>query len=123
MRNMSFMLTTAQVQARIKTVTRRMGWANLKPGQELRAVEKGMGLKAGQRIVSLAIIRVVSIRPEALSAMTDDVDYGLAECELEGFGAHPTLRWPGQFVEFFCNSHRGCTPATVIRRIEFEYVD
>lgn len=123
MRNMSFMLTTAQVQARIKTVTRRMGWANLKPGQELRAVEKGMGLKAGQRIVSLAIIRVVSIRPEALSAMTDDVDYGLAECELEGFGAHPTLRWSGQFVEFFCNSHRGCTPATVIRRIEFEYVD
>lgn len=123
MRNMSFMLTTAQVRERTKTVTRRTGWKGLQPGQELRAVEKGMGLKAGERIVTMATIRVVSVRPEPLSAMINDTDYGLAECEREGFGNHPTLRWPSQFVEFFCNSHRGCTPTTVVQRIEFEYLD
>lgn len=123
MRNMSFMLTKSQVRARTKTVTRRTGWASLQAGQELRAVEKGMGLKAGERIVPLATIRVLSVRLEPLSAMTEDTDYGLAECEREGFGDHPTLRWPSQFVEFFCNSHRGCTPATIVQRIEFEYVD
>jgi hypothetical protein len=123
MRNMSFMLTKAQVQARTKTVTRRTGWARLRAGQELRAVQKGMGLKPGERVVPLATIRVLSVRPEALSALTDDVDYGLAECEREGFGDHPTLRWPSIFVEFFCSSHRGCTPATVVQRIEFDYVD
>lgn len=123
MKNISFMLTKRQVLDRSKTVTRRVGWEKLKPGDMLRAVEKGMGLKAGEKVVTLAIIRVVSVRPEPLSAMTEDVDYGIAECELEGFGDHPSLKWPSMFVEFFCNSHRGCTPATIVRRIEFEYVD
>lgn len=123
MRNISFMLTTDQIRARSKTVTRRTGWAKLVPGQLLRGVEKGMGLKAGEKVKELAVIRVVSVRPEPLSAMTDDLDYGFAECEKEGFGDHHTLRWPTQFVEFFCNSHRGCTPQTVVNRIEFEYVN
>ena len=123
MRNMSFQMTKRQVLDRTKTVTRRIGWANLQPGQLLRAVEKGMGLKAGEKAVALATIRVVSVRTEPLHAMTDDVDYGVAECEREGFGDHPTLRWPSQFVEYFCGAHRGCAPATGVQRIEFEYVD
>lgn len=123
MRNISFMLTTSQVRARTKRVTRRLGWRNLKPGDLLCGVEKGMGLKAGEKIVRLAVIRVVSVRFEPLRCMTEDADYGLAECELEGFGDHPTLRWPSAFVEFFCGSHRGCTPDTEVTRIEFEYVD
>lgn len=52
MKNISFMLTTEQVRTRIKTVTRRMGWRNSKPGDVLCGVEKGMGLKAGEKIVS-----------------------------------------------------------------------
>lgn len=123
MRNISFMLTTDQIKARTKTVTRRTGWAKLVPGQLLRGVEKGMGLKPGEKVKELAVIRIVSVRPEPLDAMTNDLDYGFAECEREGFGNHLTLRWPTQFVEFFCNSHRGCTPQTVVNRVEFEYVN
>lgn len=123
MRNISFMLTQQQIRERTKTVTRRVGWEKLQAGELLRGVEKGMGLKAGEKVVPLATIRVVSARREALSAMTADVDYGFAECAKEGFGGDLALRWPSAFVEFFCNSHRGCTPETMVTRIEFEYVD
>lgn len=117
------MLTQQQIRERTKTVTRRVGWEKLKAGELLRGVEKGMGLKAGEKVVPLATIRVVSAKREALSALTADVEYGFAECAKEGFGDHPALRWPSAFVEFFCNSHRGCTPDSVVTRIEFEYVD
>jgi len=122
MRNISFSLTTDQVKRRAKTVTRRTGWKNLQPGQQLRAVEKAMGLKAGEKVRVLGVIRVLNIRQEPLDALTTDVDYGFAECEREGFGDHPALRWPGEFVSFFCASHRGCVPSTTVTRIEFEYI-
>lgn len=117
------MLTQQQIRTRTKTVTRRVGWEKLKAGELLRGVEKGMGLKAGEKIAPLATIRVLSARRELLSAMTADPAYGVEECVKEGFGEHPTLRWPSEFVQFFCGSHRGCTPDTVVTRIEFEYVD
>lgn len=123
MRNISFMLTTDQIRSRSKTVTRRAGWNTLVPGQLLRGVEKCMGLKAGEKVKELAVIRVIDVRQEPLQALTDDLDYGIAECAKEGFGEHESLRWPAQFVEFFCGSHRGCTAQTVVTRIEFEYVD
>ena len=44
MRNMSFSATVQQVRDRTKTVTRRVGWKTLQPGEVLRAVEKGQGL-------------------------------------------------------------------------------
>ncbi|QMI49717.1 hypothetical protein [Burkholderia sp. MBR-1] len=123
MRNISFMLTQHQIRGRTKTVTRRVGWEKLKAGELLRGVEKGMGLKAGEKVVPLATIRVLSARREPLSAMTADINYGLEECVKEGFGEHPTLRWPGEFVEFFIGSHRGCSLDTIVTRIEFEYLD
>ncbi len=123
MRNISFMLTKEQIADRSKTVTRRLGWWKLKPGDVLRGVEKGMGLKAGEKVKPLATVRVVSVRPEPLKAMTDNVDYGFRECQMEGFGEHPTLKWPSEFVTFFCNSHRDCKPDTVKNRIEFEYIE
>ena len=123
MRNISFMFTQPQIRARTKTVTRRLGWATLKAGDLLRGVEKGRGLKAGEKVRTLAIIRVVNVRPEPLSLMTADLDYGRIECEKEGFAGHPALSRPGPFVEYFCGSHRACTPDTIVTRIEFEYVD
>lgn len=42
MRNMSFALTKRQVLERTKTVTRRLGWEKLRPGDLVRAVEKGV---------------------------------------------------------------------------------
>lgn len=123
MRNISFMLTKDQIRARSKTVTRRLGWKTLKAGDMLRGVEKGMGLKPGEKVRPLATIRVVDVRFEPLEAIVSDPDYGFEECAKEGFGSHPTLQWPSEFVQFFCKANRGCSPETVITRIEFEYVD
>jgi hypothetical protein len=123
MRNISFMLTPQQILDRDKTVTRRLGWAKLQPGQLLQGVEKGMGLKKGEKVKRLRVIRVVDVRPEPLSAMTVDPEYGRAECVREGFGNHAELSEPAAFVEFFCRTHRRCQPETVVTRVEFEYVD
>lgn len=122
MRNMSFSLTADQVLSGNKTVTRRIGWCTLKPGDRLRPVRKCMGLKAGEKVEVLRDpVRVVSIRREPLRAMVDDLDYGFLECEREGFGEHPVYHDPDAFVDWFCATHRGCTPNTIVTRIEFAY--
>lgn len=110
-RNISFQLTTRQVEERTKTVTRRMGWERLKIGEVLTAVEKGMGLKKGEHVRRLCQIRVVSFRKEPLNAIT------IEECRLEGF---PGVR-PEEFVLMFSKHNRCSTDATV-NRIEFEYI-
>jgi hypothetical protein len=122
MRNMSFALTTRQVLEGNKDVTRRLGWQFLKAGDLLRPVRKCMGLRPGEKLDVLRDpIRVVSVRREPLSLLTADLDYGFAECVREGFGAHPDYRWPSAFVGMFCASHKGCTPDSVVTRIEFTY--
>lgn len=89
MQNISFMLTEAQVRARAKGVTRRIGWRNAKPVQLLRGCRKCMGLKRGEQIEPLCIIRVTNVRFEPLRRLTDDLEYGFAEIALEGFANHP----------------------------------
>lgn len=69
MRQMSFSLTTPQVLARTKTVTRRIGWWYLRRGQILRAIEKGQGLKKGEKVRLLGFIRILSTRTERLCDM------------------------------------------------------
>lgn len=111
---MAFSLTTDQIRKGTKTVTRRMGWQKLKPGQEFCAIVKGMGLKPGEKVVRLAILRCVSNRCEPLANMLTEKDAAAKE----GFPD-----WsPHQFAAFFCKTHTGCTPHTKIQRIEFEYV-
>lgn len=122
MKNMSFMLTTRQVREQTKTVTRRSGWLNLKAGDRLCAVKKGMGLKKGEKIEQLATIEVVSVRRELLSDMLDNPTYGRDECVKEGFGDHAQLCEPEAFVRFFCKTHQGCTPQSFVTRIEFSYL-
>ena len=119
MRNMSFALTTDQVRAGTKTVTRRMGWKFLKPGELIQPVRKCMGLKPGEKIEKLrGPIRVVSVRDESLWYMWLEPTYGLAECKLEGF---PGLT-PLDFIDMFCASHKGCQRDSIVTRIEFEYL-
>lgn len=118
MRNISFALTTEQFKARTKTVTRRLGWAKLGPGDVLMGCVKCMGLKPGQKIERLGKIRVVAVRREFLSDMLADSAYGRRECQREGF---PRMR-ADEFIEMFCRSHSGCTPETVVTRIEYEYL-
>lgn len=117
MRNISFSLTEEQFLNESKDVTRRLGWAFLKPGDYLMGCRKCMGLKPGESIVRLGEIEVVSVRLEPLLRMTADASYGHAEAIREGF-PHMT---GGQFVEMFC-SHMKATPDTIVTRIEFRHV-
>lgn len=97
-RRMSFFLTTRQVLAREKTVTRRAveTWTRLRPGEVVVAVEKGQGLKAGERHRVLAVIEIVDVRIEDLAAITAD------DCAREGF---PEMS-PADFVAFYRKAAR-----------------
>jgi hypothetical protein len=98
-RNISFALTAAQFLDGSKDVTRRMGWKHLKAGDILCAVEKSQGLKKGETVNKLGMIRVVSVRREKLDQISRfALSYGRDECRREGF---PKIS-PGDFVEFFC---------------------
>ena len=111
MRCMSFSETTDQIRARTKTVTRRDGWDNLRPGERLWAVEKAMGLRKGQKVVRLAVIEVVSVRREPVEHITPE------DVILEGFPG-----WtPAQFIALY----RRINPKTKRdpNRIEFRYVE
>jgi len=122
MRNMSFALTVDQIMEGTKLVTRRLGWLHLKPGDQLRPVRKCMGLRPGEKLDVLRDpITVVGVRREPLRRMLDEIEYGFTECALEGFGEHPDYQWPSAFVAMFCATHKGCTPETVVTRIEFAY--
>lgn len=119
MRNISCALTTPQILDQSKDVTRRMGWLHLKPGDLIQPVKKCMGLKPGEKIETLGgPVRVVSVRRELLRRIIDEAqNYGRYECVREGFSDLS----PAQFVSMFCSMHKGCTPETVITRIEFNY--
>lgn len=110
-RNMSFMITKEQIRNRTKTVTRRLGWVFLKPGDIVNAVEKGMGLKKGEKIKRICQIRIKSTRWEPLNKITKE------ECVKEGFWAMS----PEDFIIIF--RHLNKVRATrSVNRIEFGYV-
>lgn len=111
-------MTQRQILARIKTVTRRVAWDHAIAGMLLQPIQKGQGLKAGEKVLRIGgPIRVVSVRPETLVRLTEDPDYGRAEAALEGFP-----EWTGQqFVDFICRQP-GVWPERVLNRIEFEYL-
>lgn len=118
-KNISFSMTTSQFIDGSKDVTRRFGWWNVKEGDILNAVEKAMGLKKGEKIKSLGLIRVVSARKEPLNALLDET-YGVDEVRREGypFGcktgkdfAETLARKSGYVLESYC------------MRIEFERIE
>ena len=120
-RNMSFSMTTDAIRDRSKTVTRRLGWYFLKPGDLLWACEKCMGLKKGEKVKRLALIRVVSVTGEPLNKI---IQHGQEECDREGF---PHLT-PIGFIHMFIAANdlvrKTYSAATqVVKRIEFEYVE
>ena len=110
MRMISFSLTTPQFLDGSKDVTRRTAWQTLQPGTILRAVEKAMGLRKGEKTKTLGYIKITDVRREPLDAILSEPN-GAAR---EGF---PDLT-EQEFVEMFCR-HQGCEPSTVITRIEF----
>ncbi|MCK9592988.1 MAG: hypothetical protein M0Q91_13370 [Methanoregula sp.] len=150
MKNMSFFLTTQQFIDGTKDVTRRLGWAFLKPGDHFMAVEKAQGLKKGEKIRKLGQCVCVWNQPEPLNFIQvypyrqiqpdsitgkyqmvwNDLQYRAGkvpneidiESEREGF---PSL-YPVGFIEMFCREmstkKRPVTPETIVNRIEFARV-
>ncbi len=110
-RNMSFMLTTDQVRNKTKTVTRRLGWWFLKPGDIVNACVQCQGIKKGEKIQKICQIWVVKSEKENLSGMDK------SECIKEGF---PEMS-PGEFVSMFCREMK-CHRSAPVNRIEFEYI-
>ena len=108
---MSFSMTTAQFRARTKTVTRRLGWKTAKAGDRVMGIEKGMGLKKGEKQVTLGEIELTDVRRERLDAITAE------DCAREGF---PEMK-PADFIAFACKAFR-CKPDTVVTRLEFVHV-
>jgi hypothetical protein len=110
-RNMSFAMTTRQFIDQSKTVTRRFGWGFLKPGDIVCGVKKAMGLKAGESIERLGLIRIISTRWEPLNQITAD------DVIREGFPD-----WsPDQFVDMLVR-HYKIQPNKPVNRIEFEHL-
>lgn len=119
-RRMSCSLTIDAVKNQTKTVTRRaVGmWRNLKPGDRLTLIEKGMGLAKGEKQVVLAEVEVVDVRLVQLYGISDE------EIEREGFYMDHT-----DFVDMWLDSHRVPPFQTQteameyeVRRIEWRYL-
>jgi hypothetical protein len=110
-RLLSVALTEQAVVERRKTVTRRLGWRFVRPGDHLTLVRKSMGRRRKdgtvEPLVRLAEVRVVEVRRERLNAITAE------DVEAEGF----PFSTPELFVEFFCRSMKTVprVPVTVIR--------
>jgi hypothetical protein len=110
---MSVALTEDAVRARRKTVTRRLGWRMLKPGDRLTLCRKVMGRRDGEPLVRICEVEVVDVRREQLWNITDE------DVEREGFDLD---EWQASdFVEFFC-AHMNCRPEAEVTRIEWRYL-
>lgn len=115
-RLMSVALTESAVRNRLKTVTRRLGWKFLKPGDRLTLCRKVMGRRAADGTVEplnrIVDVEVVSVRREKLG------DISAADVAYEGF-----MHWNrAQFIAFFCGAMK-CSPETEVTRIEWRYLD
>ena len=111
-RLMAVSLTEEQVRARSKTVTRRTGWLMLKPGDRLTLCKKVMGRCPGEPLDRITDVQVTGVRRERLDAVT------AADVAAEGFPG----KTPAEFVKFFCDSHKGCTPASLVTRVQWRYL-
>jgi hypothetical protein len=110
-KNMSFSITTRQMYEGTKDVTRRLGWSSLNAGDIVYAVEKGTGLKKGEKIRRIGLIEIVSVSQEPLWKITK------ADVIREGF---PEMN-AAEFVDMFCATHK-CTMYQWVNRIEFKHL-
>lgn len=124
MRNMSFSHTVPQIRDGTKTVTRRVGWGFLKPGDRLMACEKCQGLKKGETVKRIRVIEVVSVRVEPIyeviggDMVTGADRYDHRETAREGVPELSVAEF-GELLQKITGGHL-FTPVT---RIEFKYVE
>lgn len=111
-RLMSVSMTEDAVRSRIKTVTRRKGWVNLKPGDRLTLCRKVMGRRRGEPLVRIVDVEVVSVRREPLEQITAE------DVAREGF---PGMS-PEEFIQQFFVDAQGIQPNAEVTRIEWAYI-
>jgi len=117
-RYMSFAMTPDAVRRREKTVTRRLGWDFLRPGDLFVPVEKAQGLKKGEhQVVLWPLCRVVSNRRERLNKLLLNPVWGWDEVQREGF---PGMS-PGELADMLMAAN-DCSLNILVNRIEFEYL-
>ena len=115
---MSVSHTEAAVVARTKTVTRRLGWTFLKPGDRLTLCRKVMGRREGEPLVRLAEVEIVSVRREPLYRFPAE-DILREGVPVEHFGGQtPT---PFEWVDWFRRA-MGCHVMDNVTRIEWRYL-
>ena len=105
--------TIKQIHNAASTVTRRFGLWKIKPGTKLWAIEKGRGLKKGQKVVRICMIRIVSAHEEQVQ----DIRHRPNDLILEGF---PDLT-TNEFIRLLCKG-TGKNETSPVNRIEFEYI-
>ena len=119
---MSCSMTVDQVRDESKTETRRDvdTWKNLKPGDRLLLIEKGMGLKKGEKQRVLAEVEVTEVDVVPLWDIDED------GCKAEGF---PNMT-PGEFCKFWMDGHgygrvvsQNDAMSIECRRIRWRYLD
>lgn len=124
-RLMSVSHTEQAVVERRKTVTRRLGWTFLKPGDRLTLCRKVMGRRPGEPLVRLAEVEVVGVRRERLSSM-DRHDVALEGVPLGVFTTTPheaactecqAVSWVGWFARAMGTKVDGW-----VTRIEWRYL-
>lgn len=144
---MSVSMTLDAVRAQQKTVTRRHvdTWKNLKVGDRLTLIEKGMGLPKGAKQVVVCEVEIVDVRVETLRQVT------ISEVEAEGLltravqegwqllhafaddSEDAAVRWfrafwaaghEGGSIESWAKGHSAWLLTSVrCRRIEWRYLD
>lgn len=120
-RLMSVTLTEAAVVDRLKTVTRRLGWRVLEPGDRLTLCRKVMGRRRAdgtvEPLVRLADVQVVDVRRERLDAIT------AADVAREGFPIHglDDAAAVADFLNMFTR-HMRCRRDAEVTRIEWRYL-
>jgi len=128
-RRMSVALTLEQVRARTKTVTRRheSTWSDLKVGDHLLLIEKGMGLPKGAKQVVVCEVEITDVCLEPLGLVDD------AQLVAEGFPGQD----PGLWRCWWAGSHGykldpraedvdevlAWVDRIICRRIEWRYLD
>jgi len=111
-RNMSFALTTDQIQRRQKTVTRRNGWTFAKVGDVVQPVIKSQGIPKGEHVEKIGgPIRFTAVDRVTLGSISPQDVYR------EGF---PNLT-TRQFITFYKRANGGRRDQ-IVTRIAFEYL-
>lgn len=121
-RRLSCSMTVDSVIDGTKTVTRRHidSWKTLKPGDHLVLIEKGMGLKLGEKQRVLATVEIIDVRVEWL----EDVNDGWAGPNVTAEEGLPHMT-AQEFVGFWLDGHgyKGHgVEGVACRRIEWKYL-